>query len=206
MAELDIIITPVWVLLGGLGTYIIIMFSRIMKVKRYPVKVLLAEQRENSIVWDTDERAKRERTKDGYETYQLMKKKVTIKPPKYENVYIDTKGKAILPLFNTSSRQFFPMTLNSPKFTVVEDKGTMNWNVLEHRRTRDIYKENINPFLKYAPYIMTGMLGAIIIFLVIFMTQKFEVMSESISGASSALAKAVEIMAGKQVLPPAPGG
>jgi hypothetical protein len=125
-----------------------------------------------------------------------MKTKRKIKPPKYESLSIDKRGKPVFPVFTSSSGTFMPMQLHSPRMTVVEDRGFLNWNILEHRRTREIYKHDPGFFAKYGTFIMSATLAGLIAFMVFFMVTKFEIMTETIASASSVLANAAERIAG----------
>jgi len=185
----------------GIGVFL---FWDIFQKKMYPISIPTMMQRGKSIVWDLNERAKVVTDKSGYEILKLKKRKHNIKPPKYDNVTIDSKGKPVYPLFNTTTGQYFPVELgNTPRFDVIEDKSSKNWGVLEQSRVRKTYMERESWFLKYAPYIMNATFAAMVIFFVIYFGGKMELAAGSLAGAADSLSNAVSTAFGN---PPAAGG
>lgn len=164
--------------------------------KRWPILVPLVMQRGKALVYDLGERAALlGESKSGYRTVKLMKSKDSTPPFAYENLAITAKGKTVMPLFSPTKGQYFAVNLKSPQMEVVEDTAARNWNILEHRRSREMYKDSVNPFIKYAPYIMFGTIGALFIFTVIYTTERFGMMAGAVSGASQVLADAMKAIA-----------
>jgi len=172
-------------------------------VENYPIEVVIAEQRGNSIRWDFD-RARKLKRKDGTEAYQLKKRKEVISPPDYKHLHITRNGKSILPLFCPQSDQYVPMDVDlsgNPIELQAIDKEISFWNILEHRRTREIYPKKESFFVKYMPYIFFAITAGMLVFIVIFLGSKLVEMAGSINSAANAFKSAAEILAKK---PPTP--
>ena len=165
--------------------------------RKWPTRIPLAIQRGNSVVWDLDERARTMKTKTGYEVLRLRKRNTNIKPPKYEQVTMDMRGKSVYPIYNTVSGQYFPVKLmNTPKLEVVEDPSNKNWSILELLRTISTYRDKEGWLVKYAPFVISMAFAVMFIFFIIYFGGKFELMSNSLSNAATSLAQAMEAFKG----------
>ena len=194
--------------LGFMLTFVVMMLYKVVIQKMYPIRTPMMIQRGSGIVWDLGERARYHVSKTGRECLRLMKRKDTVKPPKYDFVSTDKKGKDVFPLFTTARGQHFSGKpsykkvgiVNKPRIEIVEDKSAMNWAIQELQRKEDKYRTEESTFLKYMPFIITTILAAAIIFVVIFTMTKFEVISGAFESASSNLANAMEAFKQPQVI------
>jgi len=187
--------------IGGGLTGSIILLWKMMVQRNFPITVPVAMQRGKSIVWDFNERGRVRKDKSGYEVL-LMKnrKKDTLKPPKYDRLVVDKRGKPVMPVFNTISGQYFPMKLldegkNKRRLDMVEDKSAKNWAINEMIRLNSVYRPQESFLQRYGMYIMTATFAAMIIFFVIYMGGKIEISSNGLAAASQNLASASENLA-----------
>lgn len=207
-----------WFLIMGLVMGGVLVFSANMMWKyvilpwRWPIRVPVGIQRGENIVWDLDERAYHKTEKDGFESLRLRKRKDFIKPPKYEHVSIDKKGKAVYPVYNTARGQYFPIEFienangeRRPRIdmNIVEDKSAKNWAVQALRKVQAKYAVGESKWLRWAPYFMSATFAAMIIFFVIYFGGKVEIASNALAGASANLASAMEMFT-KSPPPPPP--
>lgn len=98
------------------------MIHRLLPNIFYPIRVIVREKRGNSIILGFD-RARRIKTKDGKEIYQLYKRKQNIEPPKFESYTIDTKGNTVLELFLPTSDDFRTISIKEKE---MEKKFNLN--------------------------------------------------------------------------------
>ena len=185
--------TGMGIVIGLGGT---ILFGLVQR-RRWPVRLPISIQRGEggSVVWDLDERGKFVQRKDGYSILRMKKRKKNIKPPKFSQVTLDTKGKPVYPLYNTTVGQYLPMKLsNPPKMEVVSDLSAKNWGVLESARIRSTYIERESTFMRIAPYVMNGIFAAMVIFFVIYFGGKMESAAGSLGSAASSLEGAIKTM------------
>jgi len=181
--------------LGASMTVAMTIFYNIMVKRSWPVEVPVALQRGQSVVWKLGERAKFIKTKSGHEILRLRKSKQSIKPPKYERVSVNTKGKPVYMLYSTVLGQYFPIKLmNPPKLEVVEDKSSKNWAINELGRLSKVYAPKESALLRFAPYIMNAAFATMIIFFVIYFGGKMELVANSLGGAANSLTNAVNIL------------
>lgn len=167
----------------------------ILTKRMWPMQIPVGMQRGNSVVWDLDERAKHVTKKDGSEIIRLKRRKRNIKPPKFEKLSTNTKGKAVYPIYETTRGQFFPIRLmDPPRFDVVEDKSSRNWGITERNRLYNVYKPKESTFMRLLPYLMNATFAAMVIFFVIYFGGKMELVANSMSGAASSLTTAVQAM------------
>lgn len=169
--------------------------------KDYPVDVLIAEKRGKGIRWTFD-KAKRIRRKDGSQIYRLRKKKCNIAPPDFQYLNLGAKGKTVLPLYSPQEGQFAPMCIDVPPKLKVEDKEVTFWDVLETRRTYEIYPKKLGFFEKYAPYIILGFTGALMALITLFIGEKLSAMAGYINSAAVAFKQAAELIAQGRPAPP----
>lgn len=191
---------------GIVGTVCTYVFYGVIIKFMYPIRAPIAIQRENSVVWDFDERAKYMKGKSGYEILKLRKRKDRLKPPKFGHVTIQKNGKPAYPLFNSAMGQYFPIKFTKANdkinMEVVEDTSAKNWSILERRRIQDTYTEKEGFFAKYAPFIMNVTFAAMVIFFVIYFGGKMEMVSNAMGGAASSLEKALGVFGGNVATPP----
>ena len=99
------------------------------------------------------------------------------------------------------------MDISNPDIKVVLDTGMRNWIIDEVRRTNEIYAPKIHPLLKYAPYIMIGIIGAIFVFMTIYMMERWSMLANSFSSTARVLADAMKTMSASPAMkqtPPIP--
>lgn len=170
---------------------------RILMKRLWPMEIPIAMQRGRSVVWDLGERAKHVMNKEGAEIVRLKRRKRNIKPPKFDKLSVNTKGKSVYPIYETARGQFFPIKLmNPPRFDVIEDKSSKNWGITERNRLWSVYKPKESTFMRLLPYLMNATFAAMVIFFVIYFGGKMEIVANSMSGAASSLTQAVTAMAG----------
>ena len=129
-------------------------------VRAYPVSVVIAERRGKGIQWSFD-KARRIIRDDGTQAYRLKKNKKNIPPPDYSFLHLGKKGNTILPLFSPQEGQFVAMDVENPIPKLkIEDKEVTFWNILETRRTHEIYPKKMGFMEKYATFIAIGLVLA----------------------------------------------
>ena len=204
-------VLTIYVVLSGMimGIAIAVSMSMAWKLytdKRWAVRVPVAIQRGNSIVWDLHERARHVTRKDGSEALVLRKRrKTTLKPPKYSRVSVNEKGKPVYPILNTIAGQFFPLKLNSKvSFEAIEDKSSKNWAISEIKRLNDVYRPSESWLAKYGVFIMNATFAAMVIFFTIYFSGKIEISSNALAGGATRMAEAMEKMAAASGSMPAP--
>ena len=181
---------------GLLGTMIAILGLFIWKFLQdiwWPIRIPVIRQRGENVIWILDERGRLAKRKDGYEVIKLKKDKANIKPPKYEQIQLTSKGKSVFPLFNTTGGQYFPIkAINSPSLDVVEDKSAKNWAILEHQRISEAYRPKEGFWQTYGMMVMSATFAAMVIFFVIYFSSTIQTASGNLAGASNQLAAAIE--------------
>lgn len=195
MADLTMLFVLSGVAIGAVwGVCGVIVWGFVQK-RLWPMEIPVAMQRGKSVVWDLAERAKHKMTKDGAEVVRLKRRKRNIKPPKFEKLSVNTKGKAVYPIYETTRGQYFPIKLmNPPSFDVIEDKSSKNWGITERNRLWAVYKPKESTFMRLLPYLMNATFAAMVIFFVIYFGGKMEIVANSMSGAASSLTTAVQAM------------
>lgn len=183
------------VAIGGVWGVCGVILWRVLMKRLWPMEIPVAMQRGKSVVWDLAERAKHVMTKDGSEVVRLKRRKRNIKPPKFDNLSVNTKGKAVYPIYETTRGQFFPVKLmDPPSFKVIEDKSSKNWGITERNRLWSVYRPKESTFMRLLPYLMNATFAAMVIFFVIYFGGKMEIVASSMSGAANSLTTAVQAM------------
>jgi len=192
----------IWFVLSGVAIGAVwgiagaVLWNVLMK-RLWPMEIPVAMQRGTSVVWDLAERAKHVMTSEGAEVVRLKSRKRNIKPPKFDKLSVNTKGKSVYPIYETASGQFFPIKLmNPPRFDVIEDKSSKNWGITERNRLWSVYKPKESTLMRLLPYLMNATFAAMVIFFVIYFGGKMEIVANSMSGAANSLTQAVTAMAG----------
>jgi len=185
-------------LVFGIGVFLFF-WKKLLLPMKFPVDVEIREKRGNSLIMKKD-KARRRKMKTGEETYELMKAKTFIEPPKYSHYEINTKGKPILSLYSPTSNDYRPMKLDlldiegKGKLTI-EDKGARFWFVQEHKRIREKYMK-ASWMERYAPYISMILLGTFGTIQLVIWAKSTGVMSEHLANAANSFAAASEAIRG----------
>ena len=200
---IEMILIGFGTVIGIMAMFLTVFLYNILMKRRWPVVVpILIQRGTTGIQWMFD-RAKYVKTDAGKEYLRLRKEKKKIKAPKFGYVYTTGKGKAVYPIMKTAVGQYFPMSISTAiKMEVVEDKDSVNWAIdqLVDSERRYMPKED---FWRTAI-----MYGAPIAFLVstiffwIYFGGKLEIMVNSLSGAATQLALAMQKFAGAPTPPP----
>jgi hypothetical protein len=96
---------------------------------------------------------------------------------------IDVKKK----IMDALNGKYIPVKMTAPpSVNMVEDSGSVNWGVQERRRIFEKYKEDAGFWAKYGMQIMGMVFMAVVIFMVIFIMTKFQVMTSTLSGSIDA--------------------
>ena len=192
----------IWFVLSGVAIGAVwgiagaVLWNVLMK-RLWPMEIPVAMQRGTSVVWDLTERAKNVMTSEGAEVVRLKSRKRNIKPPKFDKLSVNTKGKSVYPIYETARGQFFPIKLmDPPSFNVIEDKSSKNWGITERNRLWSVYKPKESTLMRLLPYLMNATFAAMVIFFVIYFGGKMEIVANSMSGAANSLTQAVTAMAG----------
>ena len=182
----------------GFFSFIIIkMLYGIMIDRRWPISVSVGMQRGNSIVWDNKEKGKLMKLKNGYQIVRLRKRKQNIKPPKYERLELNDRGKPMFNIFNTASGQYFFISMkDTPNLEVIVDASDTNWAIQELMRANNDYKTKEGWFAKYGIFVMSSILAATIIFNAIFFNMKMETISSNFNGAAAMIRDGMYVMNG----------
>jgi len=170
----------------------------------YPIRVIIIEKRGNSFRWFFDRARKAEKRVGDrlIQVYKLLKKRKEIPPPEYKHLHIDKKGREILPLYSPQEGQYLPININNPPNISVVDKDVLFWNILETRKTFEIYPKKQSFWEKYMPYIMIAMTAGLLVFITIMTFTKMGEIASSLNGVSANLAKFAEAMGKAQPSPP----
>lgn len=177
------------------------MFGLKRKIGKFPVTVIIAEKRENAIQWSFDH-AKRLRRDDGTQAYYLKRRGEEIPPPDYTSLHVGSNGKTILPLYSPQQGQYVPMNIKNPPNLSVEDKELTFWDVMETRRSFEIYPRKGSWFEKYAPFIILAFTGALMVLIVMFTFRNMASISGNIATVSANLKETAQILVEKMAGPP----
>jgi hypothetical protein len=161
---------------------------------RWPISTPVAIQRGNGFVWDYEERARLEKTKDGKEYYKLRKNKDKIKPPKYAYVTTTKGGKAVYPLYKTTGGQYFPLRMDTAdiKLRSVLDKSNMNWAIQELAENDQRYQPKEGWMQILLQYVAPISFAIMVIFFIIYFSDSMQKYGSSLSNAGNAMAVAME--------------
>lgn len=192
--------------IGAMVSIFGVIMWRMFQNWRWPIKVPIAIQRGKSIVWDLTERARHITRRDGSEALKLKKRgKDTLKPPKYDSVSVDKKGKAVYPIFNTIAGQYFPIKLTKGvSLDAIEDKSSKNWAIAEVTRLNDVYRPKEGWLAKYGMFIMNATFAAMVIFFVIYFSGKMELSANALASGATRMAEALEKLSAAQGNMPQP--
>lgn len=200
---IELILIGFGVFIGGMVIFTLSYVYNMLMKRRWSVVVpILVQRGETGIQWLFD-RARYVKTDVGKEYLRLKKEKKKIKAPKFGYVYTTKKGNPVYPIMKTAVGQYFPMSISTAiKMEVVEDKDSVNWAI-------DELMENERRYMPKEDFWKTAiMYGAPIAFLVstiffwIYFGGKLELMTNSLSGAATQLALAMEKFASAPSPPP----
>ncbi len=167
---------------------------------RFPIQIPVMIQRgDKGIVWDLTERGKIS-TSGGIRSIRLKKAKYDIKPPNYKFVSVNKKGKPVYPVFNYGTGKYGTATIKMKEINVADDLDT-NWIMQQLRLNaiRFMPKESWGQLL--IKYVAPIAFLASMIFFWIYFGGKLEIMANSLSGAATQIALAMEKFA---AAPPPP--
>jgi hypothetical protein len=180
---------------AGVGIPVVACFNllwRRLQDMMWPIRIPIIRQRGENLLWELDERGRSAKRKDGYEVIKLKKDKENIKPPKYDQVHINRKGKDVMPLFSPAKGSYIAVKMvEGPALETVEDKSAKNWGILEHQRINEDYKPHEGFWDKYGMIVMNATFAAMVIFFVIYNGQAMGNAASSLSGTANALTNAI---------------
>jgi len=96
---------------------------------------------------------------------------------------------------------FLPMEIENPPNLMIEDKEMTFWNILQTRKTYEIYPRESSFLEKYMPLMVMIIGGATLVFVTIFVMRGLGGIAGSVGSISLQLKEVAEILAGK-VYPP----
>lgn len=200
MVELITSLIIAGALMGGVVVFAI-MFAYPFYVRwRWPIQVpVIVKRGKDGILWNLNERGRVVKGKDGKREIRLRKSKESMKQPSYKFVTMNNKGKAVYPVTKLGSGMYGSVNVTIPDVTVADTLDT-NWMIQK-------LAENAK---RYAPKqdwkMALLMYGTPIAFLIstiffwIYFGGKFEMGMNSLSGAATRMAMAMEKFA--QAPPP----
>lgn len=192
-------------MLGSVTTISIFVIYKLLIGKMFPIEMPTLMQRGKGFVWDLAERARLVTRKDGTTALKLKKRrKKTIKPPKFEYLSSNLKGKPVFPIFYSAFDEIKPIKIiDTTTLETAADPGSRNWIIQELQRAESKYRSQEGWFAKYGTYILNATLASLIVFIIIYFGGKFEIMSSNLSGAAAKIAEAMEKFSSA---PPPPSG
>lgn len=157
--------------------------------RRYPVSVVIFEKRGENSVQLVKDKACRKKNRDGLEVYHLKKKNTDIRPPPYKFIYLGKKGKPILMLYSVEAGNFIPLQFNDPSWLepAVSDKEVNFWNILQIKKSHEIYPKDRSWLEKYLPLAMVLIVAVTLIFVTMFVMEGMVKISGDVGSITSAL-------------------
>jgi len=172
----------------------------------YPIHVPIIEKRGDSIRWIFD-KGRGMKDKLGIPQLELKNSRETMGYPAHEEFDITPKGKLVLPLYSPAKAQYQPIKVDFPTSSMkIIDKDILFWNILQHKKTDQIYPRKMGFWEKYASFLIVGFTAAILIFITIFVFNNMGEMTNALNGMSAAQERTAQIIAdaGRPAVPVAP--
>jgi len=183
-------------LLGTSVTVCGVIIRKLLIEKMWPITVPLIIQRgKDGFVWDF-QRAKYVSNSEGVQAIRMQKDpKNPVRPPEFEKLNTNTKGKAVMPLWQGITGQYFNMKVNNKvSIDSIEDKGSRNWGITIRKHLRQKYTDPASWLAKYGIYAMNAIFASMVIFFVIYFGGKMEIAAGGVASASESLTLAVKMM------------